>query len=54
MNYYIALDPALHLDARDLAAAWNATPACRQLAEAELVEMTPKASPSIRTWYSKG
>ncbi len=42
MSYYIALDPALPLDARDVIAAWNATPACRELAEAQFVEMTPK------------
>lgn len=45
MSYYIALDPDLNVDVQDFVAAWNATPACRDLAEAQLVEMTPKGFP---------
>ncbi len=37
MDYRIAIDPGLDLDLADLTAAWNETPACRDLAEAQLI-----------------
>jgi hypothetical protein len=36
MDYPIAIDPGLDLDLDDLVAAWNETPACRALAQAQL------------------
>jgi hypothetical protein len=41
MDYPIAIDPALNLDLDDLAAAWNAAPESRALAQAST--LPPKA-----------
>ncbi len=38
MDYSIAIDPELDLDLAGLTAAWNATPECRALAQAELID----------------
>ena len=38
MDYSIAIDPELDLDLASLTAAWNATPECHALAQAELID----------------
>jgi len=36
-NYQLAFAPDLQMDAAEFVAQWNATPACRQVAEAQMV-----------------
>ena len=42
MDYPIAIDPNLDLSPDDFIAAWNGTPACRALAEAQLTTLSPE------------
>jgi hypothetical protein len=41
MDYPIALDPQLDVNPDDLVAAWNASPACRDLATAHVAPTPP-------------
>ena len=45
MEYQIAIAPELNLSAAELAAAWNAAPECRTVAQAALLEASPKGFP---------
>ena len=45
MDYHMAFDPDLGLNARDFVAAWNDTPECRALAEAQLIPHPPLGFP---------
>ena len=42
MNYQIAIDPNLALDLDEFITAWNDTPACRALAQAQLAAQSPQ------------
>jgi len=42
-NYQLAFAPDLQMDAAEFVAQWNATPECRQVAEAQMVA-TPKTT----------
>jgi hypothetical protein len=45
MDYHIAFDPDLGLSSQDFIAAWNDTPKCRALAEAQLTTQPPQGFP---------
>jgi hypothetical protein len=45
MDYPIALDPELEVDAEDFAAAWNDAAECRALAEARAVDQPLQGFP---------
>jgi hypothetical protein len=45
MDYPIAVDPDLALDLDGFVAAWNDSPACRAIAEAQLVTQPPQGFP---------
>ena len=45
MECYVALDPNLDLSSRGVAAAWNAAPERRALAEARAADRAPAAYP---------
>jgi hypothetical protein len=45
MDYPIAIDLNLALDLSDFIAAWNDTPECRTLAEAQLTTQPPQGFP---------
>ena len=45
MNYHITFAPDLDVSYQDFIAAWNETPECRALAEAQLVTQPPQGFP---------
>ena len=45
MEYYLALAPEFEISAAEFAAAWNADPECRKLAEAAITHAAPKGFP---------
>ena len=45
MNHHIALAPDLNVSSQDFIAAWNETPECRGLAEAQLTTQPPQGFP---------
>lgn len=45
MDYHVAFAPDLDLDSQDFIAAWNDTPECRALAEAQLITHPPQGFP---------
>ncbi|MCP4346682.1 MAG: hypothetical protein GY795_14290 [Desulfobacterales bacterium] len=45
MDYPIALSPELGISAEDFMAAWNGTPECKEIAQAELREEPPAGFP---------
>lgn len=42
MEYRIAVAPELQISPAEFTAAWNDAPECRQMAQAELLEASPK------------
>ena len=45
MDYHIAFAPDLDVSSQDFVAAWNDTPECRALAEAQLTTQPPQGFP---------
>ncbi|MBN1401466.1 MAG: hypothetical protein JXA74_11555 [Anaerolineae bacterium] len=45
MDYHVTFAPDLDVRPADFVAAWNEAPECRDLAEAQLVHLTPKGFP---------
>jgi hypothetical protein len=45
VDYQLAIDPGLGVNAEEFAAGWNETPTCRALAEARLSTLSPKGYP---------
>ena len=54
MDYHIAFAPYLGLNSQDFITAWNDTPECRALAEAQLTTQPPQGFPLDPQFVQQG